>query len=366
QYGYDPTYIPEGGKDFIITYNGNVVTMEWSVPFSTILGREPEDGEKIGMSMTLTQGTNPPGYNPSDPDNLRDPWMGDLENNAAILFGNCGGFQSLAAKPTRTKKQGVYDPVTDELITSKISGNLPMVAIFNTTAPEGEEEHVHTPGDPVIENRNEPSCTVGEYYEEVVYCAVCGEEISRNVVSKDAPGHKYEATVTEPTCTEQGYTTYVCSVCGDSYIADYVDPAHKYEAVVTEPTCTEQGYTTYTCSACGDSYVDDYVDALGHKWNEGEVITEPTTDSEGLKHCVCTVCGEEQDFPIPKISHVPGDINGDGVANGLDLIRFVKYLAGSDVEVNEFALDTNGDGAVNSIDLTRLLKFLAGADVEIF
>ncbi|MBQ2468309.1 MAG: hypothetical protein II503_01370, partial [Clostridia bacterium] len=26
QYGYDPTYIPEGGKDFIITYNGNVVT----------------------------------------------------------------------------------------------------------------------------------------------------------------------------------------------------------------------------------------------------------------------------------------------------------------------------------------------------
>ncbi len=412
QYGYDPTYIPEGGKDFIITYNGNVVTMEWSVPFSTILGREPEDGEKIGMSMTLTQGTNPPGYNPSDPDNLRDPWMGDLENNAAILFGNCGGFQSLAAKPTRTKKQGVYDPVTDELITSKISGNLPMVAIFNTTAPEGEEEHVHTPGDPVIENRNEPSCTVGsyyeevvyctvcgeeisrtpvtenapghtpgdpvienrnepsctvgEYYEEAVYCTVCGEEISRNIVSKDAPGHKYEAIVTEPTCTKQGYTTYVCSVCGDSYIADYVDPAHKYEAVVTEPTCTEQGYTTYTCSVCGDSYADDYVDALGHKWNEGTVILEPTTDAEGLKHCVCTVCGAEEDIPIPKVSHVPGDINGDGVANGLDLIRFVKYLAGSDVEVNELALDTNGDGAVNSMDLTRLLKYLAGADVEIF
>ena len=40
---------------------------------------------------------------------------------------------------------------------------------------------------------------------------------------------------------------------------------HSYTAVVTEPTCTEGGYTTYTCE-CGDSYVDDYTDALGHDW----------------------------------------------------------------------------------------------------
>ncbi|MCD8347769.1 MAG: cadherin-like beta sandwich domain-containing protein, partial [Lachnospiraceae bacterium] len=33
--------------------------------------------------------------------------------------------------------------------------------------------------------------------------------------------------------------------------------AHSYEAVVTEPTCTEKGYTTYTCSICGDSYTAD-------------------------------------------------------------------------------------------------------------
>ena len=40
---------------------------------------------------------------------------------------------------------------------------------------------------------------------------------------------------------------------------------HSYEAVVTEPTCTEGGYTTYTCS-CGDSYVADETAALGHDW----------------------------------------------------------------------------------------------------
>ncbi len=37
---------------------------------------------------------------------------------------------------------------------------------------------------------------------------------------------------------------------------------HKYESVVTEPTYTEQGYTTHTCSVCGDSYVDSYTDVL--------------------------------------------------------------------------------------------------------
>ena len=41
---------------------------------------------------------------------------------------------------------------------------------------------------------------------------------------------------------------------------------HEYTATITDPTCDEQGFTTYTCS-CGDSYVDDYVDALSHDYS---------------------------------------------------------------------------------------------------
>ncbi len=41
---------------------------------------------------------------------------------------------------------------------------------------------------------------------------------------------------------------------------------HSYTAVVTEPTCTEPGFTTYTCS-CGESYAADETPALGHDWN---------------------------------------------------------------------------------------------------
>lgn len=44
---------------------------------------------------------------------------------------------------------------------------------------------------------------------------------------------------------------------------------HNYESSVTPPTCTQDGYTTYTC-ACGDSYVGDTVTAPGHTYVDGK------------------------------------------------------------------------------------------------
>ena len=38
---------------------------------------------------------------------------------------------------------------------------------------------------------------------------------------------------------------------------------HQYTAIVTVPTATQDGYTTYTCSLCGDSYIGDSVPAIG-------------------------------------------------------------------------------------------------------
>lgn len=49
---------------------------------------------------------------------------------------------------------------------------------------------------------------------------------------------------------------------------------HSYTFCVTAPTCTEDGFTTYVC-ACGDSYISDYTHATGHILHDG----------------ICTVCG---------------------------------------------------------------------------
>lgn len=78
---------------------------------------------------------------------------------------------------------------------------------------------------------------------------------------------------------------------------------HSYTAVVTEPTCTEKGYTTYTCS-CGDSYVDNYVDALGHNYGEWNVVTEATEEVEGVERRECSRCGAFEEKTIPKKEHV--------------------------------------------------------------
>ena len=170
------------------------------------------------------------------------------------------------------------------------------VAVFeNVTYTDIQEVAIsatgHTPGEPTIENEVPATCTTDGSYDTVVRCTVCGAVISSETTVVPATGHTYEAVVTEPTCTEGGYTTYTCSVCGDSYVADETAAlGHSYEAVVTEPTCTEGGYTTYTCSVCGDSYVADETAATGHN----HVVTEFTWASDyksATVKVVCTECG---------------------------------------------------------------------------
>ena len=82
---------------------------------------------------------------------------------------------------------------------------------------------------------------------------------------------------------------YTCTVCGET--RDEVIPAsHHYVDTVTAPTCTQDGYTTHTCSVCGDTYTDTPVAALGHSY-EWVVDQEPTATQAGSRHQECTVCG---------------------------------------------------------------------------
>ena len=66
--------------------------------------------------------------------------------------------------------------------------------------------------------------------------------------------HDYVEYVFPPTCTEKGYTKYVCE-CGDSYLDNYVDPKHDWEDKLTvdrEATCTKDGFQSRHCKKCNE------------------------------------------------------------------------------------------------------------------
>lgn len=96
--------------------------------------------------------------------------------------------------------------------------------------------------------------------------------------------HSYSESVTPPTCTNQGYTTYTCTKCGDSYTGNTVNAlGHDYKTFVTEPTCTEQGYTAYACSRGDDLYYSNYVAAKGHSY--GKWYTDSTQANTERRDC---------------------------------------------------------------------------------
>lgn len=60
------------------------------------------------------------------------------------------------------------------------------------------------------------------------------------------------------TCTESGEQIRACSVCNATESRTITALGHKYTAEIIAPTHTEQGYTHYECTVCGDSYNDNY------------------------------------------------------------------------------------------------------------
>ena len=149
-----------------------------------------------------------------------------------------------------------------------------------------------------------PTCTEEGY--TTYTCTLCGHFYKDDTVP--ATGHSYDAVITAPTCTEEGYTTYTCTLCGHSYQGDTVSVIdHSYEAAVTAPTCLEEGYTTYTCTVCGDSYVDDAVSATGHSFDDWKQDKIPTCDQKGSISRKCVYCEEREYIEVAALGHSYSD-----------------------------------------------------------
>ncbi len=294
--------------------------------------------------------------------------------------------------------EGSYDEVVYCSVCEATGKTEEMSRVTKTIAKKA-----HTAGEAVVENKVDSTCYAEGSYDEVVYCSVCGAELSRVTTTVDALGHKHNAVVTAPTCTDKGYTTYTCA-CGDSYVADEVpasehtwddgviDPdstctaegtktftcsvcgatktevvsvkGHKYNAVVTAPTCTVDGYTTYTCSACGDTYKADYVDANGHDYDA--VVTAPTCTDKGYTTYTCA-CGDSyvaDEVPASEHTWDDGVIDPDSTCNKegtktftcskcgdtrTEVVKVKGHTKGEAVTENEVAASCENTGSYDTV-----------------
>lgn len=122
----------------------------------------------------------------------------------------------------------------------------------------------HTPSEVMFENVRESADGISVFYDEVIHCQVCNEEISRK--TKEA----VLKNVKNATCTEDGFT-------GNAYNADGT-------ILLLEGTVLK---------AKGN-----------HTWNEGRVTKEATLTEEGIKTYTCTVCGETKTEAVPRIKPI--------------------------------------------------------------
>ena len=137
-------------------------------------------------------------------------------------------------------------------------------------------------------------------------CSVCTESYKTDYTAPVGHTFNEEGTVTKPaTCTAEGEMIYACS-CGATHTAPIPKAGHELVDTVTEPTCTELGFTTHACKHCDYTYTDSPVAALGHKWDNGTVTTPATCTAEGVMTYACS-CGTTHTAPIPKTDHELAD-----------------------------------------------------------
>ena len=205
------------------------------------------------------------------PDSIKTIEMG--------AFYSCYGLESIVI------------PSSVEIIETEAFSNCTLLntVVFNGKAPNIDGDAFAN----VEATAYYPSCDSS--WTSKITQSYCGTLVWKSMFVR----HQYAETVSEPTCTAQGFTTYRCS-CGNTYVDMFVQATgHSYNSAVTDPTCTEKGYTTHTCSKCGDSYTDSETPAAGHKWDNGVITTQPTATQTGVKTYTCSVCQTTKTETIP-------------------------------------------------------------------
>lgn len=215
-----------------------------------------------------------------------------------LIYTNNLTLYSYNVKTGVTKTLYTYD--TSENTTFKVRGLTVIDKCNYSIEPFGSSAFTSESKDYAVTFTNHEyttetvsaTCTTDGYTNHT--CKWCGDSYTDNYT--DAKGHT-EITVKgkNATCTTTGLTEgKKCSVCNTVLVEQQTIPVtnHKYIPVVTPVTCTSDGYTTYTCSNCNDTYTADTVKSQGHKTYQSSPAIEATCTTDGkTAEIKCETCG---------------------------------------------------------------------------
>ena len=122
-----------------------------------------------------------------------------------------------------------------------------------------------------------------------------------------APVIESEATTCEHDPSGVGYRTVECTLCPEIKTREPFYLPHVYIPDVTLPTCVDDGFTTYTCSLCEDAYTDDEVEATGHAWGEWVQTRPSACEVEGEEKRECAACDAYETREIEALGHTAGE-----------------------------------------------------------
>ena len=139
--------------------------------------------------------------------------------------------------------------------------------------------------------------------------------------------------VKEPSCTEEGIRSQVCSLClapcGETTpipALGHVNAANEWVTVKT-PTCDKEGLKLQYCDVCGAEMNQETIPALGHLTSSWTIKRQPTCTEEGIQVLYCDVCSKiaEQE-KIPALGHIVSDefetvVEPTAAADGLAVRR---------------------------------------------
>lgn len=212
-----------------------------------------------------------------------------LSANAEVLTGSCGDNVSYT-----------LDTQTGELVISG-QGKMKNYPYYGLTSYNS----------PFYSNLTVKSVVIKNGIKQRV-CSIAGYV---DTASIPAHGHSYIQTEIAPTCTEDGYVIYKCTVCGDTYM-EKGKPALGHKEIVdnvVEPTCIKSGLTEGShCVVCKQIIVEQEV--IAAKGHAAQTIngTPATCTENGLTDGKkCSVCGEilEAQKEIPATGHTVNVIN---------------------------------------------------------